>query len=203
MAEQDLDPSRAVDMHLIVEQATLAKTKSTGIHRCFAPHGEGEVGLSSLIKTMSKEQKHTQQRAEALPNDFRVEKNQWQEEIFEYLCQRNRFDDSYPFFPNTHHVAQPNTVTYKYQRPNGWYSTQLGGHEDGIVRKKDKNKELSAEEILKGFAGAKANRSGVVACWVSSEHEAGCAPSSTVEYLDWAGLERFLVEKERPNSGYS
>jgi hypothetical protein len=26
--------------------------------------------------------------------------------------------------------------------------------------------QLSAEEILKGFAGAKSNRSGVVACWV-------------------------------------
>ena len=43
-----------------------------------------------------------------------------QEEIFEYLYQRNRFDDSYPFWPNAHHVSQPNTVTYKYQRPNGW-----------------------------------------------------------------------------------
>jgi hypothetical protein len=55
-----------------------AHYQPSGIYRCFAPHGEGEVGLSSLIKTMSKEQKHTQQRAEALPNDFRVEKNQWQ-----------------------------------------------------------------------------------------------------------------------------
>lgn len=126
--------------------------------------------------------------------------------LFELLWKRDLFSDS------ALALRIPDTVIFRYGAPALWYFTSV----DGTIKRKTKAK-VNGEYIFKEFV-KRESASGIVACYVSSvhadadspalggvsasghdsnEHEIAAGTRTTIEYLDRAGLQDFLFNRQR------